>query len=162
MKRPKIAVLCVLTILLISGCTILRDIYQDSGENPFPWRSEDVSVPNAQDRETETTPPSTEAPWLADERRVHALQGRTLLISIFADDSVTSWDYDSEGDAAMIQDTLDNLRISTQYLKEQVARYGQTAAFYYDWEQFDDLAFVASFDAELVREDGGMYLYQRN
>ena len=90
------------------------------------------------------------------------IDGRTLIISIFADDSTTSWNYESEEDVDIMKDTIKNLRISTTYLAEQVAHYGKSASFIFDWEQYEDIGIVTSFSEQLVREDGSMYFVQRN
>lgn len=91
-----------------------------------------------------------------------ALDGRTLVISIFTEDSTTRWDADSEADAATIEDTLDNLRISTEYLERQVSAYGKSAEFVWDWQTFDDLRYDAVFEESLVIEYGDMYQVQRD
>lgn len=90
------------------------------------------------------------------------LQGCTLLISIFADDRNTRWDHTSMQDIQIRDNTLLNLRIATEYLSKQVARYGRIATFYYDWRLYRDLGCIASFTQELVRADGFMYEFQRN
>lgn len=89
-----------------------------------------------------------------------SLEGRTLIISIFTDDSTTSWDYDSNDDSDMIDDTLDNLRLSTAYLTEQAKRYDSDADFIWDWELNPDLYYTARFDESLVTEFGDMYYVQ--
>lgn len=85
-----------------------------------------------------------------------------MIVSIFADDAETSWNADSEKDNEMINDTLDNLRISTAYLTEQAARYGSDAQFIWDWELYTDLIYNAGFEESLVTEYGDMYYVQKD
>lgn len=91
-----------------------------------------------------------------------SMNGRTLMISIYTDDAGTSWDDHSSDDAEMMFDTLDNLRISTDYLTKQAARYGCDARFICDWVKNTDLYYEATFSESLVTEFGDYYEVQKN
>ena len=60
------------------------------------------------------------------------IHGRTLVVSIFADDAATHWDETT--DAADIDQTQEHLRIATEWLTDAVKPYGVTAEFFYDWK----------------------------
>ncbi len=91
-----------------------------------------------------------------------SLDGTTVVFSVFASDLSVKWDEKSQTDAETMKDTLDNLWRGTSYLTEQVAAFGKTASFIYDWERDDDLKYTASFDDNLVTEYGDKYEVQRN
>ena len=83
------------------------------------------------------------------------IHGRTLVVSIFADDAATHWDETT--DAADIDQTQEHLRIATEWLTDAVKPYGVTAEFFYDWKENPDLRYSAKFTETLVRADGSMY-----
>ena len=83
------------------------------------------------------------------------IHGRTLVVSIFADDAATHWDETT--DAADIDQTQEHLRIATEWLTDAVKPYGVTAEFFYDWKEDPDLRYSAKFTETLVRADGSMY-----
>ena len=102
------------------------------------------------------------SPYKGELGSAGSLTGRTAIVSIFTDDAGTSWDRESDDDAEMIDDTLDNLRISTEYLTEQAARFGSDAGFIWDWQTNPELYYTASFEESLVTEYGDMYEVQKN
>lgn len=83
------------------------------------------------------------------------LEGTTLLLSIFASDRDTAWDFESEQDQKVIQTTLNNLEVASAYLSEQAQQYGKELTFLYDWREAEDLVFTAEFDESMVRSDTG-------
>lgn len=83
------------------------------------------------------------------------LEGTTLLLSIFASDRDTAWDFESEQDQKVIQTTLNNLKVASAYLSEQAQQYGKELTFLYDWREAEDLVFTAEFDESMVRSDTG-------
>ena len=91
-----------------------------------------------------------------------SLDGTTVVFSIFTSDLSVKWDENSRTDAETMKDTLDNLWRGTSYLTEQVANFGKTASFIYDWEKDPDLRYTASFDDYLVTEYGDKYDLQRD
>ena len=83
------------------------------------------------------------------------MEGTTLLLSIFASDRDTAWDFESEQDQKVIQTTLNNLEVASAYLSEQAQQYGKELTFLYDWREAEDLVFTAEFDESMVRSDTG-------
>ena len=141
------AVLFAAAIVLLAGCS---DFF--SGKRPG---GSGVSASDTSSEETYVSP------YGGELGTAGSLTGRSLLISIFTDDAGTSWS-DSEEDRAMIDDTLDNLRISTEYLTGQAAAYGSDAAFIGDWKQYPELYYTAVFSENLVTEYGDMYNVQKD
>ena len=86
------------------------------------------------------------------------IDGKTIIVSIYADDYGTKWDFNK--DKERIEDTFDNLKIATKYLKEQVKKYGKNATFIYDWENNSDLKYVVQFTDDIVALNG-IYDLQR-
>ena len=87
-----------------------------------------------------------------------SLRGTTVLVSIYADDAGTSWDFDR--DAGAVEQTLNRLSLAAGWLTEQAALYGAEAEFVCDWSRYDDLRYTAHFEDTLVRRDGSMYVTQ--
>ncbi len=88
------------------------------------------------------------------------LEGAVLLVSIYAGDSRTSWDFNSAADQEVVNETLTKLDAATRYLTAQAARYQKQVTFYYDWRTYSDLGCSVSFSEDLVRSDTSMYVKQ--
>lgn len=87
------------------------------------------------------------------------IEGKTVIISIYANDTVTNWNNDS--DNTKINDTLNNLKIATDYLVKQVNSYNKEALFIYDWNKFDDIKYIANFNVDIVNNYKDNYDTQR-
>ena len=87
------------------------------------------------------------------------IMGKTVIISIYANDTVTNWNNDS--DNTKINDTLNNLKIATDYLVKQVNSYNKEALFIYDWNKFDDIKYIANFNVDIVNNYKDNYDTQR-
>ena len=89
------------------------------------------------------------------------IDGKTIIISIYANDEKVVWNYDLENDINKINDTLNNLRIATDYLTKEVTKYSKTAEFIYDWNIFSDLKYEATFNDNIVDNYNYKYLTQK-
>ena len=85
----------------------------------------------------------------------------TIIVSIFTSDANNKWIYDGE-DKKTIYNTLDDLKISTNYLTKQIKMYNKKATFIYDWTDYSDLRYDTAFEETLVRNDGTMYDVQKD
>ena len=151
--KLKIAALCLAAALLsMTGCS---DLIRHTVGGP------DKKISDS-DSGGDSVPENYQSPYDGAQGSAGSLSGRTLIVSIFTDDAGTSWDWDLSEDNEMIYDTLDNLRISTDYLSEQAANFGASAEFIYDWEMNPDICVKAEFDESLVTEFGDMYDVQKN
>lgn len=151
--KLKIAALCLAAALLsMTGCS---DLIRHTVGGP------DKKISDS-DSGGDSVPENYQSPYDGAQGSAGSLSGRTLIVSLFTDDAGTSWDWDLSEDNEMIYDTLDNLRISTDYLSEQAANFGASAEFIYDWEMNPDICFKAEFDESLVTEFGDMYDVQKN
>jgi len=88
------------------------------------------------------------------------MEGTTVVISIFANEEGTSWNYEDEEDNATIHETLQYLKIATNWLSEQVRKYDKEAMFVCDWGEYSDLKYEADFEEKLVGADIAMYEVQ--
>lgn len=91
-----------------------------------------------------------------------SLKGTTVIVSIFANDANTSWDYNNYSDNELINDTLNNLQIATRWLSQQAEKYNTNADFVYDWNTNIDLKYETTFKENLVRYDASMYEIQKD
>lgn len=89
------------------------------------------------------------------------IMGKTLVVSIYTDDATTSWNYLNEVDQYNMDDSLNNLKIATNWLEEQVSKYNKKAKFIYDWKKYPDLKYNVKFSDISFKEDNfGEYYKQ--
>ena len=88
--------------------------------------------------------------------------GRTVVVSIFADDAYTSWDFPLSGAEARLYNTIhERMGIGLRWLEAQVADYGVHAEFIWDFDQYDGadgLCRFAQFDEDLTDMNWDTYL----
>ncbi len=89
------------------------------------------------------------------------IEGKTLIVSIYANDEVVTWNNELESDILKIDDTLNNLKIATDYLTNAVLNYDKTAEFIYDWKKFSDLKYEATFKDNIVDNYNDKYITQK-
>ena len=82
-----------------------------------------------------------------------AAEGRTLVISIFADDPNYAWT-DSAEDTARVAECCAYLRIAADYTADVAAAYGKRADVIADFEAHPDLCYRAAFPTSMVSDDG--------
>ncbi len=89
------------------------------------------------------------------------IMGRTLVVSIYTDDATTSWNLDKEIDRYNMDDSLNNLKIATNWLEEQASKYNKKAQFIYDWRKYPDLKYNVKFsDISFKENNFGEYYKQ--
>ena len=90
-------------------------------------------------------------------------EGTTLIISIFANELNTNWDFETEEDRTTRTLMLSHMESATSWLTQQIGVYGTESHFIYDWEENPDLCYSYDFgQLMLVRPDGGGYWKQEN
>ena len=147
-KRVPALLAVVLLLWALTGCSVF----------PFaPGIAVGTAAPDTQTGKTQSEG-EPQAPLRTfqldpDHGSAVRMEGTTLLVSIFASDRDTSWDFESEQDQKVIQTTLNNLKVASAYLSEQTQRYGKELSFLYDWREAEDLAYTAEFDDSMVRQD---------
>ena len=87
--------------------------------------------------------------------------GKTLIISVFASDLNTSWDFTKESDVNTKNDCLNSLSIAAEYLTNEIKKFASNSEFLYDFNKYSDLKYETEFDKNLVVEDGQNYSYQK-
>lgn len=89
--------------------------------------------------------------------------GTTLIVSIFANDLNTHWNFETEEDRATQALMLTHMEAATSWLTQQINAYGAESLFIYDWEANPDLYYTYDFgQLLLVRPDGGGYWDQED
>ena len=148
MKKITVTAFIILLILsLLSGCSQRTQ----SGESTTKTTVEQT---------TESAEARLESVINADHGSAVTPEGKTVLVSIFANDSSCKWDKTNEADEALKRQTLADLQVAADYLSVQVKRYGKDLSFIYNWEEHSDLVYEAAFDMLLVRSDGSGYTTQ--
>ena len=105
------------------------------------------------------TPTPTPKPWKMDKKHGSAVtpEGKILLVSIYADEKNYSWNYKSEEDQALIDGSIGKLKYATDYITEEVGKYGKDVTFVYDWKDYGDLVYYADFDEDIINLGDGWY-----
>ena len=78
------------------------------------------------------------------------MAGRTVVVSVFASDTKTSWDFSNDKDVRRYSIAYQDLRMACEWLSEQAASYGVKAEFIWDWLAFNDLYYTCSFDRKMT------------
>ncbi|MDO4967063.1 MAG: hypothetical protein Q4E51_10205 [Lachnospiraceae bacterium] len=74
------------------------------------------------------------------------MEGTTLLVSIFLNDSVSSW----AGKESVIEDAIKYTGIATDWISKSASSYGCNCNFIYDWKTYSDLYYEGSVDANML------------
>jgi len=122
-KRKLIIILFMVFLLLFMGCMLLDN------------------------EELEDYSNSDNQPYLGSAK---TLSGNTVVISIFTDDSVSSWEDAEDG---LRDNSLDYLTVACNWLEENASRYGSKTEFIYDWEEHPELKYEAYIDTDICDED---------
>lgn len=77
------------------------------------------------------------------------MEGTTLLVSVFLNDSNTSWDRTSP----VIFDALNYTGIATDWISKSVSEYGCNCDFIYDWSEYEDLYYEGTVDVNMTDVD---------
>jgi hypothetical protein len=86
----------------------------------------------------------------------------TIIVSIFANDSETSWNFSSDEDCETINTMYEHLSSAVDWLEKECAKYGAETKLIFDWTRHTDLFYTFDFsDMNMVRADGGGYKTQR-
>ena len=88
------------------------------------------------------------------------IDDKTLIVSIFASDNESSWDFSDKNQNALATQMMNDLSVATSWLTKEVKKYGANAEFIYDWAKNPDLVYSVRFYETLVRADGGAYYDQ--
>ena len=137
MKKNSIFILFIVLCLLCTSCNKTKNLNNNSTKEDIHEEIEYSGINGTAD----------------------TIEGKTVIISIYANDTVTKWNNDT--DNTKINDTLNNLKIATDYLVKQVNSYNKEALFIYDWNKFDDIKYIANFDVDIVNNYKDNYDTQR-
>ena len=86
----------------------------------------------------------------------------TVIVPIFANDSGTSWDFNSVEDTQTINILHERLSSAVSWLENNCKDYNADTTFIYDWKTNPDLIYTFDFpNINMVRADGGGYYTQR-
>lgn len=77
------------------------------------------------------------------------MEGTTLLVSVFLNDSNTSW----EGNESVIYDALKYTGIATDWISKSASSYGCSCDFIYDWNEYSDLYYAGTVDTDMLDID---------
>ena len=83
------------------------------------------------------------------------IEGRTVVVSIFADDATTAWDFNNETDKHMRLRNRFNLSIACTWLTKQTKRWKPNpGGFIWDWRENSDLYYIHAFSEDIVHGSG--------
>lgn len=87
------------------------------------------------------------------------LEGKTVIVSIFADDINTNWDV-VDLDTKLSYNA--KLKKTTEWLSSTASKYNKKAEFVYDFEKNPDLLYSTTFSLSLEVEGPEVYFHQSN
>ena len=67
------------------------------------------------------------------------LDGKTVVVSIFANDYVSEWDFTDENDIKTREKILSDLSVALDYITAESRKWDKNAEFIYDWNENPDL-----------------------
>ena len=82
----------------------------------------------------------------------------TVIVSIFANDAETSWDFNSKEDKKLIETLHTNLLSAALWLEQQGAFYSADTEFICDWKEHPELLYTCDFaDSKMVSPNATGY-----
>ena len=79
------------------------------------------------------------------------IEGRTVVVAIFADDATTSWNFNKEADRHQQLRNRFFLSVGCTWLTEQTRRYrANPGGFVWDWQEHGDLYYTHAFTEDIV------------
>lgn len=78
------------------------------------------------------------------------LEGDILVVTIFADDYYTEWDFNDRTDIDTYRSIYDYTRIATDKITEWGKDYGKNVHFIWDWDQHEDLVYFAVMPTDMT------------
>lgn len=80
---------------------------------------------------------------------VKEVEGNIAVVTIVADDAITSWDFENGNGAEVLSKYHDRLGSAMDWLEKNIAEYGREVHFIWDWEEHEELLYDASFETDL-------------
>ena len=81
-----------------------------------------------------------------------SLNGKTVIVSVFADEAVCKWDFDSD-DIYTYSGCYQYLKIACEWITQQTAAYGVKTEFVWDWLNEPYLYYTCSFSEDMINYD---------
>lgn len=94
--------------------------------------------------------PKTKKETIVNRGNAVVLDGKTVVVSIFATDYLSEWDFTDENDIKTREQISSDLKIALDYLTDESRKWGKNAEFIYDWEENPDLYAERSVPTEGV------------
>ncbi len=88
-------------------------------------------------------------PFVSPRGSADSIDGTTVLVAIFVNDPVHSWNYDDPDDFSSYSLCYYRLKNACEWLTKQAGRYGARPQFFWDWYNLDDLYYVFHADRYL-------------
>ena len=79
------------------------------------------------------------------------LEGTIAVISIFANDLHSKWDYEDREDRNTYSRVYNNLKIACDYLTTESAKYDKTVTFLWDWLEHPELYYEIEVNTDLTQ-----------
>ncbi len=99
------------------------------------------------DKKKKTTPSTYVSSYDGKFGSVGTLTGTTVIVSIFANESTTKW---TSKDKNLMNETVSDLKIATDWLTKSARKYGSTTKFIYDWKTNADLKYEPTFKEHMT------------
>ena len=150
MKLKKLLFIAIILMILISLLIFLSNIISNNDKE----EKNTTSI-------TTTTTEKVEYKSFYDgsQGSTGYLAGKTIIVSIFADDTNTNWD-NVDLDTKLSYNA--KLKKTTDWLSNIASKYNKKAEFIYDFEKNPDLLYSTTFSLSLEVEGAEVYFHQSN
>jgi len=127
----------------------------EMSESSVQAQESEVSESSVQAQESSSEAESSETESSAEEKprpnlgTCGEIGGRTLLVSIFVNNTRYQWDFEDPDDYKTYSDLYYRLQMAAEWLEFKTSQWGVESEFVWDWYNNKDLYYVANFDAPL-------------
>lgn len=119
-------------------------IPEEDQEERTPWGAGGERVPGIDSSDTEL------ASWETGIGSAGELDGNIVVVSIFADDEYTLWNFRKTSDRITRQNSLKYLKIATEWISRNGRSWGYSPVFIYDWEDDPDLYYEMELSLDIT------------
>ena len=88
---------------------------------------------------------------------VKSIDGTTVVVSVFASDPYSSWDWNDQEDLNRYSDAYYNLQEAGEWLQSEAAAWGADTVIISDWMEYGELYHEAYFDEDMLGKDSATY-----
>ena len=95
--------------------------------------------------------------WYGGCGTVKSIDGTTAVVTVFASDSESSWNWYNDSDLQTYSQAYRGLMEASEWLEEEAGYWGAETVIVSDWMENRDLYYEAYFEEDMLKEDSQTY-----